>query len=340
MAKQHEWYRWYPLRWTMDEFVRKLDLEGQGLYHHLLTMQMITGSIPEDKATLAKLVGVSVDVLMSVWERNEFFKKFEKMTKTWVSTGDNPEIGYWRDLTEEELLELHKDGVRMFNKKNEQVRSLTDSHYSRKTANARANAQTRNINTINRTVERISTKLAEEEKAVLPDFDWVVVLKDYPYKRGRTRWEEGIELLVNTITTEEEYHKFWAAVRAYKKSMVGQPDKFVKALPRFLGEWKSFIPNNFRYKPKPVESSSETAPEAPSETTTSETTPARRVLGFNERPPWVSTLQTTPTQAKSNAEFWTPERQERWWLGLPPIEEDQVVDQPTVQPAQQSQGST
>lgn len=302
MAKQADWFRWYPYRWEQEEWLSTAEIEVVGIYWTLLNKLMIQGTLPNDLQKLAYLVGrnVTLESFTYAWEK--YLKsQFVKRTQRWVSTGSEPEDGYWLPLSEAELEQLHKHGERIQNEKLEQIRSLTNRALEVKNAAAKQRAESRFKNEVEKTVGDTS------------EYDWHSVLKQYPKRLNKVGWDEGIRLLTITITTPEDFARFQAALRAYAAECRGIDKKYVKRLDRFATEWTAYVPDNFVVKPAAVVQQTRIA----NVENLAETIPGRRILAPGEKPPWEPRVSTTPIQRKIDAEFWTAERKERWWNNQP-----------------------
>lgn len=305
-----KYFYWYPKKFLGDKFVQCLSFTEKGAYFLLLQHQMVHETIPRDLQRLANLVQCEPAFLEKFWNERHLDLKFIKRTQRWINTGPEVEDGYWQDLSPEELEKTHRYGEELQNEMMEKVRALNTRIYESRRLNGQNASSAKFSKKVQETVDKVNQLSSTEEP--LPDFNWGPVLNDYPKKKKRTGWEEGIQILVNTITTEEEYYRFWAAVKAYKKEMRGRQEMYIKALTRFMGEWTNWVPDDFRYKPK------QAAPKPEIEVDTQPAAPSgRRVLLPGEKPPWEPHSLTTPAQRLDDEKFWTPERKERWWNQLP-----------------------
>lgn len=312
MKKKLDWFKWYPAAWLGDDFVQLLNMEGRGFYFSLLNYQMINGHIPSDFQMIANSVGggMTTESVARLWEQYKFNTVFVKRDRRWVAT-DRMGGGDWAPLSEEELGKLHAVVEKLHNETLEQVRAESLGWFSQASTNGKKGYETRQTNE----VVRVISKLSEENDKPAPSFDWTPVLKDYPKKKARTGWEAGIQILVDSITTQEEYLKFWAAVKNYKKDMVGKEEKYVKSLSKFMTEWTGWVPANYRPVLRPT-------PPQPKEGEV----PGRRVLMHLEKPPWEPEAYTTPVQREQDKKFWTPVRQERWWNNQPTLDPNDPLD--------------
>lgn len=77
------WYPFYVYDWQSDEAVRLMTYEERGIYHELLNIQWIEGSIPASEDLLARLLSLSGDTFSFAWDRirDKFARHWDKPTR-------------------------------------------------------------------------------------------------------------------------------------------------------------------------------------------------------------------------------------------------------------------
>ena len=90
-----EWQRFYPFKWKLDRFVQTADAKVIGTYITLLTHQMTEGSLPDNVEELHRLAprDLTLDEFKEIWSKS-LAKKFEPVTRRWVSEGNEPNEGH------------------------------------------------------------------------------------------------------------------------------------------------------------------------------------------------------------------------------------------------------
>jgi hypothetical protein len=266
------WVRFYHMDWAASGTVQKLTMEEVGVYWTLLVRQMVDGYVDMDIDGLKRLFNVKSDEEVDRLLSKRVMAKFNF---------------------------LPEDKTKMLNHRLADVIEETDS------------ASFRNKENVNKRYELKPSPLkssSSSDSEPTPTFDFSPILNDYPPNKGGLT--EGLKLMSDTITTEEEYQRLWAAVKAYKRERAQERDpndrkKFTMGLGRFMTCWNGYVPKNFSFKPV-----DNTAP----------VTPPTRAPG--EKPPWQPGTYDTEDVKQELNQYWTEDRKKMWLEGNDPRKQE------------------
>lgn len=94
-----------------------------------------------------------------------------------------------------------------------------------------------------------------------PRMNFDAILVDYPRRKDKKGWDYGIRMMSDIISTDEEFQRLHAAVRAYKRERAGEDPKFTKRLDTFMKTWVDYVPSNFKYSAPPPKAATPAAQE-------------------------------------------------------------------------------
>jgi hypothetical protein len=266
------WVRFYHMDFASSGYVLDLTMEELGVYWMLLVRQMVDGYVKFDRHKLKRILNVEteedVDRLLT-----------EKIKSKFVQDRKNPDQWYNERLSE--------------------VIDETDSASRNGSANINSRYVKLNLHALEKTAAATPASAPEvpaEEQA----FDFDAILDEYPKTKNKGGREKSLELLRDTITTEDLFNSFCAALRAFRKAKAGEDPQFVMRIDKWIQEWREWVPADARQAPVKPEASS------PGEK-------KRRVLGPGEKPPWEPARYDTPDRIEEKKRIWPLERQELWW---------------------------
>lgn len=200
-------------------------------------------------------------------------------------------------LVSSKFVPLNGDPTKLYNKRLAEVIEETDAASFRGKANVGG---------------RYDYRTPALEDSLGGKIDLAAAWKAFPKRRNPSEgYSEGMRLLREIITTEEEYKLFMAAVKNYARtcSKPGHDKQFTKRLDRFMGEWRDHLPKELQVEEAPAEPKLQAVVDG-------EPQPKRkRVLPKGDDPPWTPGYRATAREKAWLEAYWTPERQERWWDG-------------------------
>lgn len=289
MSNPLSWHKFWFKKWSLDEVVNAMTLEQVGAYWQLLVHQMLEGSIPDSVSFLARILNVhDVDHFTSrIWDPDPKVSEV-KVRSLFVSCPGKPGRLY--------NVELSKIMDEDFQKRDNHARAGQASR------EARAREQARKSGNLAPDPDSPLTEVSDEEYAT--------AVKEFP---KRKEWREGLDegerLMRDTITTREQYSRFLAAVKSYRRacSKPGHDKKFTMKLDNFMQKWTDFVPDNVLHlvpaEPKAAEAPGPSSQEAEAR--------RRADLAKVEGLPWE---QLPPDRA---AKLWPEERRRAYVLGEP-----------------------
>lgn len=265
--------RFYHMDWAASGDVSNMSMAEVGVYWTLLVRQMVDGYVPADRDKLRRPLNVDTVEEVNALMTPLVTSKFEP---------------------------LNGDPTRLYNKRLAEVIEETDAASTRGRANVGGRYDYR-------------TAALEDSLPGGAKLDYAAAWKAFPKRKNPSEgYSEGMRLLREVITTDEDYRLFMAAVKNYARSCAkaGHDKQFTKRLDRFMNEWRDHLPKELQAVPE-----AEAPQPALQVVKDGEPQRARRVLPKGDVPPWTPGYGASEREKQWLAAYWTPDRQERWWNG-------------------------
>lgn len=295
MSTDLKWHKFFFNRWANDNTIKVLSIEQVGAYWTLLVSQMQNGCIPEEPELLARdfLKGMDLQYFLDhIW-----ITKMEKtsLSKKFTAVPDKP--GYLYNVTLAEIM-------------------IDDKDYKGKLSEAGKRGQKiKTERSMEKALAEIESEQVEQvekqEQEVIIDFTslWKAFPKRKSPKEGFT---EGIRLIRDTITTQEQYDLLMAAIKNYAKECRGEDPQFTMKLSKFMTKWGDYVPDNaLKTGSDPVDVNS---PEAMAKLATIKPAPPAPMYATGRLPPWEIPM-STPKEQAAHERYWTADRKRRYLAG-------------------------
>lgn len=279
------YYKFFHKKWDKDTDVKLMSIEQIGAYWTLLVLQMNNDCIPGSTKQLASLLkGMDHDYFMTkIWDPPEPLPPLKNKFKPVEG-----KEGFLHNLLMTEIMDQDKATVRGKKAGGNKSAEVARTDYEKKV-------------------------LAEVTASSGKKFDFGGMLADFPRRKDRKGFEDGLRLMQDTITEDDEFARLKAAIKAYARERLGQDKKYNLRLDSFMKKWTSYVPDDYEEKESQA---TETKQEAVT------------TIAPTGRMPWEPGRYDTADVKQRLADYWTEERKQRFLAG-----DDPRKDQPMTQGA-------
>lgn len=210
-----KWVKFYYQSWLVNESISLMTMEERGAYFHLLALQMNNGTVPSfipDNYNyyVVQFAASSTDI--------------EEISNRYVTA---------RVLNK--FTPLPDDETRMFNQDLMEIMS-------------QGQAALQYAVNKNKALDDQRKAVIEATDIEVPDFNFTPIVQKFPKRDGLKGIDEGLRLMQNSITTQQEYDMLSIAVDNYKKECFGKHKTFIKSLSNFMKDWTSYVTPEQRAK--------------------------------------------------------------------------------------------
>jgi hypothetical protein len=309
MSTSLEWHKFYFKRWENDEFVKTADTETLGVYILLISHQMGEGDIPDNPDKLAVIVGhqITAERFRHLWLEKELSTKFHPVNERWVSTGRELDDGYWEAIEQ-------KPG-RLHNKFTTKVMTIDKKNWASRSMGGKKSGEIR----ASRSLEAAAAGTWQEEGEV--NIDIRPILAAYPKRtNNHLGWEMGKKMVEASVSSQEDFNRLMAAVKAFSRETKSYPRDKIKRLDNFMREWEDWVPKSYsaaaEVSPTPEAPAAKVEAQAPKRYPPTWLVPEApvRQLKPGEVPPWIVDTYDISGRTRAREQFPDDETKRRWWM--------------------------
>jgi hypothetical protein len=216
MATKNYWIKFYPGEWGNDKNVQAMTLAERGAYITLLQRQMIDGYVLlDDQKEMGRILKSNEEALLTP---EEVAARLSPIVRDrFKPIPEHPERYINKRMAEEMDFKGKAKYLEASSKADKQIAAFNEGSAGLETGKT---------------------------------FDFNPILRSYPHSKWKeSGWKRGVQIMVSTITSDDEYDRLWAAVKNYAATCKAQgrsPDKIMK-LSNFMSEWGEHVPKSYDF---------------------------------------------------------------------------------------------